>query len=267
MNQSPLNGRLEGLTAVITGAGHGIGRAYARRLGQEGANVVVADVDGAAAQTVAKELQAEGISSLATSTDVAEVAQVGLMAAGALDRFGRIDILVNNAAMMKTVPLGPGGIDVVESAQFELILKVNVVGALLCMQAVVPDMRRRRYGKIINISSTRAFVAPPGRSAGSMIHYSSSKAAILGMTKAAARELGADGIRVNCVAPGSTFSDDTYAEEKRAAAERKPQVEERCIRALQTPGDLVGTVAFLASHDSDFVTGQTIVVDGGIVMH
>ncbi len=267
MNQSPLNRRLDGLTAVITGAGHGIGRAYARRLGQEGANVVVADVDGPAAQTVAKELEAEGIRSLATSTDVAEVAQVEAMATEALGRFGRIDILVNNAAMMKTVPLGPGGIDVVESAQFERILKVNVVGTLLCIQAVVPDMRKRQYGKIINISSTRALVAPPGRSSGSMIHYASSKAAILGLTKAVAREVGADGIRVNCVAPGSTFSDDTYAEEARAAAERRPQVDERCIRALETPDDLVGTVAFLASHDSDFVTGQTIVVDGGFMMH
>jgi 3-oxoacyl-[acyl-carrier protein] reductase len=267
MNQTAPERRLEGLTAVITGAGHGIGRAYARRLGQEGANVVVADVDGSAARTFAKELDAEGISSLATSTDVAEIAQVEAMAAEALERFGRIDILVNNAAMMKTVPLGPGGIGAVQSAQFERILKVNVVGTLLCIQAVVPDMRKRRYGKIINISSTRAFVAPPGRPAGSMIHYASSKAAILGLTKAVAREVGVDGIRVNCVAPGSTFSDDTYADETRAAAERRPQVEERCIQALQTPADLVGTVAFLASRDSDFVTGQTIVVDGGIVMH
>lgn len=266
MNQSPLTRRLDGLTAIITGAGHGIGRAYARRLGQEGANVVVADVDGPAAETVAKELEAEGISSLATSTDVAEVAQVEAMTTEALGRFGRIDILVNNAAMMKTVPLGPGGIDVVESAQFEKILRVNVVGTLLCIQAVVPDMRKRQYGKIVNISSTRALVAPPGRS-GSMIHYASSKAAILGLTKAVAREVGVDGIRVNCVAPGSTFSDDTNAEQARAAAERRPQVDERCIRALETPDDLVGTVAFLTSHDSDFVTGQTIVVDGGFVMH
>jgi 3-oxoacyl-[acyl-carrier protein] reductase len=267
MNHSSLSRRLDGLTAVITGAGHGIGRAYARRLGDEGANVVVADVDGPAARAVAKELEAAGISSLATSTDVAEEAQVEAMAAEALERFGRIDILVNNAAMMKTVPLGPGGIDVVEAAQFERILKVNVVGTLLCIQAVVSDMRKRQYGKIINISSTRALAAPPGRSSNSMIHYASSKAAILGLTKAVAREVGVDGIRVNCVAPGSTFSDDTYAEEARAAAERRPQVEERSIRALETPEDLVGTVAFLASHDSDFVTGQTIVVDGGFVMH
>jgi 3-oxoacyl-[acyl-carrier protein] reductase len=267
MNKSQLNGRLDGLTAVITGAGHGIGRAYARRLGQEGANVVVADLDGPAARAVAKELEAEGISSLATATDVADLGQVEAMASAAVDRFGQVDILVNNAAMMKTVPLGPGGIDVLESAQFERILKVNVVGTLLCIQAVVPDMRRRQYGKIINISSTRALVAPPGRSSGAMIHYASSKAAILGLTKAVAREVGTDGIRVNCVAPGSTFSDDTYEDETRAAAARRPQVDERCIRALQTPGDLVGTVAFLASHDSDFVTGQTIVVDGGFVMH
>jgi NAD(P)-dependent dehydrogenase (short-subunit alcohol dehydrogenase family) len=100
-----------------------------------------------------------------------------------------------------------------------------------------------------------------------MISYAASKAAVLGLTRAVAREVGVDGIRVNSVAPGSTFSDDTYDDDQRAAAERKPQVEERSIRALQTPEDLVGTVAFLASRDSDFITGQTIVVDGGFVMH
>jgi 3-oxoacyl-[acyl-carrier protein] reductase len=261
------NRRLGGLTAIVTGAGHGIGRAYARRLSAEGANVVVADLDFEAAQTVAKELSASGAGSVATATDISDPEHVSSMVAQSLGQFGRVDILVNNAAMMKIVPLGPSGIDALESAQFLRILEVNVVGTLLCTQAVIPDMRKRKYGKIINISSTRAFTAPPGRPNGSMLHYATSKAAILGLTKAAARELGVDGIRVNCIAPGNTFSDDTYDEATRAAAERKPQVEERCIQALQTPDDIVGTVAFLASHDSDFITGQTIVVDGGVVMH
>jgi 3-oxoacyl-[acyl-carrier protein] reductase len=255
------------MTAIVTGGGHGIGRAYAHRLGLEGANVVVADLDGDAASTVADELTGAGIAGLATVTNVADAVDVQRMAAESLEAFGRIDVLVNNAAMMKTVPLGPGGVDSLDASQFERILKVNVIGTMLCIQAVVPDMRRRRYGKIINISSTRALAAPPGRSSNAMIHYAASKAAVLGLTRAVARELGDDGIRVNAIAPGSTFSDDSYDEATRTAAGRRPQVEERCIKELQTPEDLVGTVAFLASHDSDFITGQTIVVDGGFVMH
>jgi 3-oxoacyl-[acyl-carrier protein] reductase len=267
MSEPAFSQRLAGMTAIVTGAGHGIGRAYAHRLGHEGASVVVSDIDGAAAEMVAKELAEAGIASHANRADVADEAHVKSMAAESLDRFGRIDILVNNAAMMKTVPLGPGGIDELEASQFERVLNVNVVGVLLCIQAVVPDMRTRQYGKIINISSTRALAAPPGRPGSSMIHYAASKAAVLGLTRAVAREIGGDGIRVNAVAPGSTFSDDVYDEAQLAAAGRRPQVDERSIKALQTPDDLVGTVAFLASPDSDFITGQTIVVDGGFVMH
>ena len=262
-----ISNRLEGMTAIITGAGHGIGRAYAHRFAAEGARIVVADLDGAAAELVSKELAAAGAASHSTCTDIANAVDVRRMADEAVERFGRIDILVNNAAMMKTVPLGPGGIDAMDGAQFERILNVNVVGTMLCIQAVVPDMRLRQYGKIINISSTRALAAPPGRASSAMIHYAASKAAVLGLTRAVAREVGRDGIRVNVIAPGSTFSDDVYDDATREAAERRPQVDERCIAALQTPEDLVGTVAFLASHDSDFITGQTIVVDGGFVMH
>jgi 3-oxoacyl-[acyl-carrier protein] reductase len=258
--------RLEGLTAIVTGAGHGIGRAYARRLGQEGARVVAADLDGGAAETVAKELSEEGIDCISTATDVSSQEQVQAMAAQALDRYKRVDILINNAAMMKVVPTGPSSLDSLDVALFERVLKVNILGAVLCSQAVVPDMRKRHYGKIVNISSTRALVAPPARGAGSL-SYASSKAAILGLTRAMARDLGSDGIRVNCVAPGSTFSDDVYDAEALEAAGRRPQVDERSIKALQTPEDLVGTIVFLSSPDSDFITGQTIVVDGGFVMH
>jgi 3-oxoacyl-[acyl-carrier protein] reductase len=267
MTEKGKAGNLQGLTAIVTGAGHGIGRAYAHRLGQEGANLAVADIDGAAAAAVAKELSEDGVPSLGTRTDISDPSDVAAMAEEAIKAFGRVDILVNNAAMMKLVPLGPGGVDSLEASQFERILKVNVVGTLLCIQAVVPDMRRRQYGKIINISSTRALAAPPGRGNGAMIHYAASKSAVLGLTRAAARELGPDGIRVNAIAPGSTFSDDIYDEAKLAEMGRRPQVDERCIKAVQTPEDLVGTVAFLASRDSDFITGQTIVVDGGFVMH
>src|SRR5262249_34450644 len=149
---------------------------------------------------------------------------------------------------------------------FERVLKVNVVGPMLCAQAVVPDMRTRGYGKIVNISSTRAFFAPPGRGGGST-HYAASKAALLGLTTSLARELGSAGIRVNCIAPGGTLSDDVQSAEARAAAQLTRQVQDRCIQEVQTPDHLVGLVSFLASPDSDFITGQTIVVDGGAVMH
>src|SRR5258708_1066912 len=132
--------RLAGMTALVTGGAHGIGRAYAQRLASEGASVVVADLDGTAAASVAKALGGHGFNGFGTRADIADPGDVGRMVAESIDRFGRIDILVNNAAMMKLVPLGPGSIDSMDSTQFERILKVNVVGTMLCIQAVVPDL-------------------------------------------------------------------------------------------------------------------------------
>lgn len=252
--------RLEGLTAVVTGAAHGIGRAYAERLGAEGANVVVADLDTASAEVVCKELGARGIGALAVHADVADEASVAAMAEAALSHFGRIDITVNNAAMFSVVPMSRGGFEDIEIAEFERMLRINVIGSWLVARATVPDMRKRGWGKIINVSSCTVFRGLAGR-----IHYTSSKAAVIGFTRTLAKEVGPDGIRVNSIAPGSTLSEENP--DAAALAMRERAIEDRAIRTVQRPEHAVGTVAFLASHDSDFMTGQTLVVDGGSVMH
>lgn len=251
--------RLRGLTAVVTGAAHGIGRAYAERLGNEGANVVVADLDEEVAQLAARELSQQGIAATAVRTDVSENESVREMANAALTRFGRIDIVVNNAGMFNVVPMSRGGFESIEIDEFMRMLQVNVIGSWLVARATVPDMRLRGWGKIINVSSGAVFKGLPGR-----IHYVSSKAAVVGFTRTLARELGPQGIRVNCIAPGSTLSEehpDTSALQMRQGA-----IADRAIPTIERPDDLVGTVAFLASHDSDFMTGQTLIVDGGSVM-
>src|SRR3954452_19951477 len=247
--------RLEGRVAIVTGGGHGIGKAYARRLAEDGAAVVIAELDGSAAERVAAE-----IGGLAVATDGADKPSVDNMARRALERFGRIDVLVNNAAIFATVPMSRAPFDEIDPAEWDRMMAVNLRGTWLACRAVVPQMRKQGYGKIINISSGTAL-----KGSSSRIHYVTSKAGILGFTKTLAQELGKDNICVNCVAPGSTLSeedpDEALVKYRQAAASG------RALRRVQKPEDLVGAVAFFASSDSDFITGQTLVVDGGSCMH
>lgn len=254
--------RLVDRCAVVTGAGHGIGRAYARRLGAEGAQVVVAEVDQQAGETVARELVGNGIEAIALRTDVADGDSVKATVERATQAFGKVDILVNNAAMYSTFPVLEALPEELPLEHFEQVLRVNVLGSWLCASAVIPGMRRRGYGKIINISSGTVFKG----SGADMLQYVTSKSAILGFTRTLARALGPSGIRVNCVAPGFTVTkDDPTAEEMDEALQRARA--ERALARVETPEDLVGVVSFLASADSDFITGQTIVVDGGAFLH
>ncbi len=252
--------RLEGRVAIVTGGGHGIGKAYARRLADEGAKVVIAEIDAAAAERVAAELAAGAREALAVATDVSDRASVEAMARRAVAAFGRIDVLVNNAAVFATVPMSRAPFDQIDPAEWDRMMAVNLRGTWLASCAVIPQMRKQRYGKIINISSGTAL-----KGSASRIHYVTSKAGILGFTRTLAREVGGDNICVNCVAPGSTLSEDSPDEgvlKMRGAA-----AADRALRRVQTPEDLVGAVAFFASADSDFITGQTLVVDGGSCMH
>jgi 3-oxoacyl-[acyl-carrier protein] reductase len=248
---------LQGRVAIVTGGGHGIGRAYARRLAEEGAAVVIAELDGAAAERVAAEL---GAQALAVRTDVAEQASVENMARHTVERFGRIDVLVNNAAIFATVPMSRAPFDEIDPAEWDRMMAVNLRGTWLACRAVVPQMRKQRYGKIVNISSSTAI-----KGSASRIHYVTSKAGIIGFTKTLAMELGKDNICVNCIAPGSTLSeenaDDALIKYRQAAAAT------RALQRTERPEDLVGAVAFFASADSDFITGQTLVVDGGACLH
>jgi len=252
--------RLEGRVAIVTGGGHGIGKAYAHRLAEEGAKILIAEIDGAAAERLAAELERAGHEALGLRTDVADRASVEEMARGTLERFGRIDILVNNAAIFATVPMSRAPFDQIDPAEWDRMMAVNLRGTWLASCAVIPQMRRQRYGKIINISSGTAL-----KGSSSRIHYVTSKAGILGFTKTLALEVGKDNICVNCIAPGSTLSEENADEA--LLKYRQAAASSRALQRMQTPEDLVGAIAFFASSDSDFITGQTLVVDGGACMH
>ncbi|MFN8455719.1 MAG: glucose 1-dehydrogenase [Anaerolineae bacterium] len=247
--------RLAGKVAIITGAARGLGRAYALRMAREGAAVAVADIEAEMAAAVAAEITAADGRAMAVKVDVADEASVAAMAEAVAAQFGGIDILVNNAALWANLPRRPFW--EITPAEFDRVMAVNVKGVFLCCRAVWPSMRARGGGKIINISSGTIF-----NGTGNLPDYVTSKAAVIGLTRALARDLGDFGITVNTIAPGVTDS---------GAANAVPEVLDRkaaagCIKRREAPQDVEGTVVFLASADSDFITGQTLVVDGGRVM-
>lgn len=249
--------RLEGEVAIVTGAAQGIGAAYAKGLAAEGAKVVVADIlDGT---TVANVIRQQGGEALVCRTDVTDDRAVRAMVSDTLEAFGRIDVLVNNAAMFTA--LHPKPFDEIGLAEWDKVMQVNVRGSFQCIAAVVPEMRKRGYGKIVNIASGTVFKGIP-----LMLHYVTSKGAVLAMTRALARELGNDGIRVNTLAPGLTASEGLVGSQHWNTM-REANVKSRSLKRDEQPDDLVGALVFLASHDSDFMTGQCIVVDGGSVTH
>lgn len=251
---------LVGRTAIVTGGGHGIGAAYCAALSAQGAAVVVADIDYDAAQQVSTEVADLGRKSCAVRVDVSDEHSVMQMADRAQSALGSIDILVNNAALFATVPISRGGFDAIDPNEWDRVMTVNVKGTWLATRAVVPSMREQKYGKIINISSGTALKATAGR-----IHYVASKAAVLGLTRTLAVELGDDNICVNAIAPGNTLSEKNASPETIQMRERA--VGSRALKRVELPDDIVGTVLFLAAPASDFMTGQTLVVDGGAAMH
>lgn len=255
-----MTGRLAERVAIVTGGGHGIGKAYALRLAQEGAAVVIAEIDGKAADTVVAELARQGFKALAIRTDVTNRQSVDEMARLTVEKYGRIDVLVNNAAIFATIPMSRMPFDQIEIDEWDRMMAVNLRGTWLACRAVIPAMRKRGYGKIINISSGTAL-----KGSASRIHYVTSKAGVLGFTRTLAREVGKDGICVNCVAPGSTLAEENPDEA--TVKMRTAAAGERALKRVQRPEDLVGAVVFFASADSDFITGQSLVVDGGAYMH
>ncbi len=255
-----MKGRLEGRVAIVTGGGHGIGKAYAIRLASEGAKIVVAEVDEKAAHAVAKELTGAGYEALGLRTDVSDAASVERMANTTVERFGRIDVLVNNAAIFATVPMSRSPFDQITIDEWDRMMTVNLKGTWLASCAVIPQMRKQGYGKIINISSGTALKGSPSR-----IHYVTSKAGILGFTKTLANEVGKDNICVNCVAPGSTLSEENP--DASVITMRNEALSSRALKRVQSPDDLTGAIVFFSSADSDFITGQTLVVDGGSCLH
>lgn len=240
----------------MTGAGQGIGKAMAARLAADGASVVIADItqyDVAAAQ-----LAKSGARTLGLRVDVSSETDTASMAEQTVKAFGRIDILVNCAAMFATVKLGP--FEEIPVDEWKHLLEVNVLGVALCCKAVTPQMRRQKSGRIINLASGAPLKGVPY-----FLHYIASKGAVIAMTRGLARELGKDGITVNAIAPGLTVSEGTAGrpEHLRNHAE---SIRSRAIQREQRPEDLVGALSFLASDDSAFMTGQTLAVDGGSAM-
>jgi NAD(P)-dependent dehydrogenase (short-subunit alcohol dehydrogenase family) len=251
MGDAPLDGKV----AIVTGAGGGIGRAYARGLANAGAGVVLADVNGEAASQAAKELATDGYEALAVTTDVTSDESCAAMAASARDRFGRIDILVNNAALMAELPSDQGlmGVDL---DWFDRAVRVNLRGPLQCARAVVPAMQEVGGGKIVNQTSGGAFL-PSGL-------YGITKIGLVSMTATLAHELAPFGIRVNAIAPGFVNTDAGF----RAAPPDSPMrqlIEATVPFPFGDAEDLVGALLYLVSPASDWMTGQTLNVDGGWV--
>ncbi|HEY7064086.1 MAG TPA: 3-oxoacyl-ACP reductase family protein [Chloroflexota bacterium] len=250
---------LDERVAIVTGGGKGIGKHYCQGLAHQGAAVVVAEIDPAAAETTAAELRAHGYRAMEAPTDVSDEASVRAMVERTRAEFGRIDVLVNNAAIFASVGFTHAPHDQIGVDEWDRMFAVNVRGVWLCCRAVIPQMREQGYGKIVNIASGTAWKGTPY-----MLHYVTSKAAVAGLTRALAREVGTDGIRVNTIAPGYTESESlapSVTPERRARA-----LSERIIQRPEYPDDLVGAVLFLASPASDFMTGQTLHVDGGSVL-
>jgi NAD(P)-dependent dehydrogenase (short-subunit alcohol dehydrogenase family) len=245
---------LAGRVAIITGAGQGIGRAFAKAFAAAGAVPVIAERNAERGEAVAAEIVKANGRARAITTDVADPDSVAAMAAAVEKEFGRIDILINNAAIFSTLEMRP--FDQIPLAEWETVLRVNVTGAFLCSRAVVGAMRRAGFGRIINMASGAVTLGRPN-----YLHYITSKAALEGMTRSLARELGPDGITVNAILPGAT---STEIERKTVTPEQKERiVAMQCIPRPEAPEDLVGTVLFLASDASAFLTGQALTVDGG----
>ena len=248
--------RLEGTIAIVTGGGRGLGRAYVEAFGAEGAAVVVADVDASSARAVADGVEGRGGAAIAVETDVSDDASVQAMAAAALDRFGRVDVLVNNAAIYDGIRCAP--VEELRPDEWDRVFAVNVRGTWNCIRSVVPDMKRRGAGKIVNVASGSALAGTPW-----MAHYVASKGAIVALSRALARELGPAGITVNTLVPGLTDSGAKKRWEVPEGAGQQgtpPSLAGRLV-----PADLVGAAVFLASSDSDRMTGQQLVVNGGTV--
>ncbi len=250
-------GRLKGRTAIVTGAAQGIGITYAKALAAEDANVCLCDLQ--TPQKVVAEIEAMGGKAIGYSCDITDASALADLVSNTVKHFGSIQILVNNAALFG--PLGLKSFDRISSSEFDRVMSVNVRGAFECAKAVLPEMKRRGYGKIINIASGTVFKGTP-----MLAHYVASKGAVIALTRALARELGKMGICCNCLAPGLTMSDAIRNDDSYKALV-VPNMETRCLKREQTPDDLIGALIFLAAADSDFVTGQTLVVDGGSVMH
>jgi NAD(P)-dependent dehydrogenase (short-subunit alcohol dehydrogenase family) len=247
-------GPLGGKVALVTGGSRGIGHAIAMGLAGAGARIVIADLAGAS------EAAAAFRDGVGITADVASESDVARTVEAAVEACDRIDILVNNAGLYASLPMRP--FTEIPVDEWRLVMDVNVCSMFLCARAVVPVMRAQGSGKILNISSGTPFRGVPF-----LLHYVTSKGAIVAFTRALAKELGKDGINVNCVAPGFTMSDGVMEHPEVVKTLREASIAARTLQRDQEPEDVVGAAVYLCSPAADFVTGQTIVIDGGQYFH
>jgi len=242
---------------VITGAGQGIGRDYALAFAEAGAKPVLAEINAANLESVAAEVKAAGGDTLAVETDIGDPDSVETMVAKALEAYGKIDVLINNAAVFATISKQP--FYEIPYDEWNKVMHINITGSYNCARAVVPAMQKAGQGRIINISSGTVPQGAPG-----FMHYVTSKAAVVGMTRVMARELGDDNINVNAVMPGYTETEVDHASMDDHGREHINNI--RILKRVETPDDLIGLVMFLSSPASSFITGQSIACCGGEVM-
>jgi NAD(P)-dependent dehydrogenase (short-subunit alcohol dehydrogenase family) len=250
--------RLDGRVGIITGAAQGIGATYAKAMAAEGAAVVVVDILDT--DNVVDIIKQAGGRAIGVRTDVTDSAALADMVASAVAAFGGIDILVTNAALFGTLEQKP--FMAIDEDEWDRVHRVNVRGVFQCVKAVVPEMQKRGGGRIVNISSGTVFKGTPN-----LLHYVTSKGAVVAMTRALSRELGDHKITVNAIAPGLTESENVIARAQWKGPAKDANIASRAIKREEMPEDLIGALLFLTSDDSAFVTGQTIVVDGGSAMH
>lgn len=246
--------RLKDKVAMVTGAARGLGRTFAAALAGEGAKIVALDICDT--EETAGAISTAGGTVQCIRADVTQEDDCRRAAREAADAFGRIDILVNNAAIIYGIKRKP--FNEIDPAEWDRVMTVNVKGAWLCTRAVFPYMQRQGKGKIVNLSSETYFTGSHG-----FVHYVASKAGVVGLTRAMAVELGPHNITINALAPGFTDSESSRS----IADVSKYDVSRTPMGRLQQPDDLIGALLFLSSDDSDFVTGQTLLVDGGRIMH
>jgi NAD(P)-dependent dehydrogenase (short-subunit alcohol dehydrogenase family) len=250
-------GRLDGRVAIVTGAGRGIGVHYAKALAEEGAKVCCSDIlDTENTVNIIKQAGGEAIGN---RCDVTDPDQVRAMVAETVEAFGKVDIMVTNAAIF--ADLQQRSFMEIPEEEWDRVMAVNTRGVFSCVKAVVPEMRKNGYGKIVNIASGTVFKGTP-----MMLHYVSSKGAMVAFTRSLSRELGEHNISVNAIAPGLTMSEKVVGDAQWTDI-KDANAQTRAIKRDEVPEDLLGTLVYLSSSDSDFVTGQTIVVDGGSAMH
>jgi NAD(P)-dependent dehydrogenase (short-subunit alcohol dehydrogenase family) len=245
---------LQDKVAIVTGGAQGIGRAIAEGLAAEGARIVIADLKGAEQAAAAFE------GGVGLTVDVASEADTERMAAETVEQCGGIDILVNNAGLYASLAMRP--FEQIDVAEWRRVMDVNVLSMFLTCRAVVPRLRERGGGRIVNISSGTPFRGVPF-----LLHYVTSKGAIVTLTRALAKELGDDAVLVNCVAPGFTMSEGVQQNPKVIEVLRDASVSARTLKRDQVPADVVGAVVFLCGPGSGFITGQTMVIDGGQYFH